>query len=130
MQILSFMTTTKQHTTMKLFKEPVQFSYNRYDNILPFEYSMVKLGADLSDPCNYINANYITTVINDYKLIATQGPLATTVGNFWQMVYQNDISIIMMFCNLEERNKVKCYKYWPSKDNDQAKIETSNGYVV
>lgn len=57
------MTQTDRHTGIKLFKDPVQFSYNRYDNILPFEYSMVSLGEDKSDAENYINANYITTVV-------------------------------------------------------------------
>lgn len=79
---------------------------------------MVSLGPDYSDPSNYINANFITTVVEDYNFIATQGPLTSTVANFWRMIEQNDINIIMMFCNLEEKNKVKCYKYWPSKEVD------------
>lgn len=94
------MTTTSRHTSNKLFKDPVQFSYNRYDNILPYEYSMVKLGTDYTDPMNYINANFISTVIEGYSIIATQGPLTSTVTNFWKMIDQNDVNIIMMFCNL------------------------------
>jgi protein tyrosine phosphatase len=85
------MTQTSRHTNTKLFKDPVQFSYNRYDNILPYEYSMVRLGNDNSDPVNYINANYITTVVKDYNFIATQGPLTSTITNFWKMVEQNDV---------------------------------------
>jgi protein tyrosine phosphatase len=52
---------------------------------------MVRLGNDNSDPVNYINANYITTVVKDYNFIATQGPLTSTITNFWKMVEQNDV---------------------------------------
>jgi protein tyrosine phosphatase len=33
--------------------------------------------------------------------IATQGPLQTTVKNFWRMVYDNNINNIFMMCNLQ-----------------------------
>jgi protein tyrosine phosphatase len=56
----------------------------------------------------YINANYINvifyfikTVVKDQKVIATQGPLSTTVYNFWRMVDENNIKVIYMLCNLE-----------------------------
>ena len=124
------MTQTSKHTSSKLFKDPVQFSYNRYDNILPYEYSMVTLGPDNSDPSNYINANFISTVVKDYNFIATQGPLTTTVTNFWKMIEQNDVNIIMMFCNLEEKNKVKCFKYWPSKDVEGGILSLSSDFTV
>lgn len=33
-QIIEYMTQTKEHLN-KLYKHPVQFSYNRYNNLLP-----------------------------------------------------------------------------------------------
>lgn len=91
---------------------------------------MVTLGPDNSDPSNYINANFISTVVKNYSFIATQGPLTTTVTNFWKMIEQNEVSIIMMFCNLEEKNKVKCFKYWPSKDVEGGVLELGEGFGV
>jgi hypothetical protein len=44
------MTQTAKHTNNKLFKDPVQFVFNRNKTILPYEYSMVSLGEDKSDP--------------------------------------------------------------------------------
>lgn len=91
---------------------------------------MVTLGSDYSDPSNYINANFISTVVKDYSFIATQGPLTTTVTNFWKMIEQNDVGIIMMFCNLEEKNKVKCFKYWPSKEVEGGVLGLGNNFEV
>lgn len=124
------MTQTTKHTENKLFKDPVQFSFNRYNNILPFEYSMVRLGLDVSDANNYINANYISTVVENYNFIATQAPLCASVNNFWRMIEELDIKIIIMLCNLEENKQIKCHKYWPCNELENNKLEISEGFEV
>ena len=35
-------------------------------------------------------------------IIATQGPLVQTFGHFWRMNVQENISMIVMLCNLKE----------------------------
>uniref|UniRef100_A0A0M3IDL1 Protein-tyrosine phosphatase n=1 Tax=Ascaris lumbricoides TaxID=6252 RepID=A0A0M3IDL1_ASCLU len=47
------------------------------------------------------------------RYIATQGPLETTIGDFWRMIYQESIKTIVMLCKLVENGKVKCSQYWP-----------------
>lgn len=42
------------------------------------------------------------------------GPLATTVGDFWQMVWETGCSLIVMVTGLVERGRIKCHKYWPN----------------
>lgn len=88
---------------------------NRYRNILPFEDTRVRL---LDNSTGYINANYISEdnvnhIYRNHKYIATQGPLETTVSDFWQMIWQNDTEIVVMVCKLYEKARMKCYKYWP-----------------
>lgn len=88
---------------------------NRYMNIVPFEDTRVRL---LDSSFDYINANYIhednaNHVFRDHKYIATQGPLESTIDDFWQMIWQNDTEIIVMVCRLYEKYRMKCYKYWP-----------------
>lgn len=39
--------------------------------------------------------------------IATQGPMLHTVGDFWDMVWQERSSIIVMVTRLKENNEVR-----------------------
>lgn len=38
--------------------------------------------------------------------IATQGPIVSTVSDFWHMVWQEHTPIIVMITNIEEMNEV------------------------
>ena len=42
----------------------------------------------------------------DKRYIATQGPKADTVDDFWEMVWKENSSIIVMLCNCVEKGKV------------------------
>ncbi|XP_038579427.1 tyrosine-protein phosphatase non-receptor type 7-like [Micropterus salmoides] len=88
---------------------------DRYKTILPNTESRVILRSpeEEAGPDGYINANYI----RGYKgapraYIATQGPMLHTVGDFWDMVWQERSSIIVMVTRLKENNE-KCELYWP-----------------
>ncbi|KXS19809.1 receptor/non-receptor type protein-tyrosine phosphatase [Gonapodya prolifera JEL478] len=47
--------------------------------------------------------------------IFTQGPTPATVGDFWQMVWEHGSRVVVMLTNLEERGRIKCHTYWPTK---------------
>lgn len=49
--------------------------------------------------------------------IATQGPLKETTGDFWQMIYEYKVQVIVMLCNLTEKGEIKCYEYWGQNVN-------------
>uniref|UniRef100_A0A6Q2XAT9 Protein tyrosine phosphatase non-receptor type 13 n=1 Tax=Esox lucius TaxID=8010 RepID=A0A6Q2XAT9_ESOLU len=83
---------------------------NRYKNIVPFDTTRVILGKD-----GYINANFINMKVKDeeFRYIACQGPLPTTLGDFWQMVWEQKSDVIAMMTQEVEGGKIKCQRYWP-----------------
>ncbi|XP_050718014.1 tyrosine-protein phosphatase 69D-like isoform X2 [Eriocheir sinensis] len=87
---------------------------NRYPDIKAYDQTRVKLsqinGAIGSD---YINANYVLGYKERKKFICAQGPMETTVDDFWRMIVEQGCGVVVMLTNLEETGKVKCVKYWP-----------------
>ncbi|KAG7232443.1 hypothetical protein INR49_008863, partial [Caranx melampygus] len=96
---------------------PVNRPKNRYTNILPYDFSRVKLISMHNDEgSDYINANYIPGYRHAKEYIATQGPLPETRNDFWRMVLQQKSPIIVMLTQCNERRRVKCDHYWPFTD--------------
>ncbi|KAM5282593.1 tyrosine-protein phosphatase non-receptor type 13 isoform 16-T16 [Hipposideros larvatus] len=85
---------------------------NRYKNILPYDATRVPLG----DEGGYINASFIKIPVgkDEFVYIACQGPLPTTVGDFWQMIWEQKSTVIAMMTQEVEGEKIKCQRYWPS----------------
>ena len=42
------------------------------------------------------------------------GPLPHTVIDFWRMVWQENVPMIVMLCKTVEGHRVRCQQYWPS----------------
>ncbi|XP_072407787.1 receptor-type tyrosine-protein phosphatase beta isoform X1 [Chiloscyllium punctatum] len=87
---------------------------NRYNNILPYDSTRVKLTYIDDDPCSdYINASYIPGCNFRREYIATQGPLPGTKDDFWKMVWEQNVHNIAMVTQCVEKGRVKCDHYWP-----------------
>ncbi|XP_061604022.1 tyrosine-protein phosphatase non-receptor type 7-like [Phyllopteryx taeniolatus] len=98
---------------------------DRYKSILPNSESRVILtcAEEEARPNSYINANYIRGYRSIPKAyIATQGPMVHTVGDFWDMVWQERSRIIVMVTRLKETNE-KCERYWPQPSNHRSEEE-------
>ncbi|XP_069572689.1 tyrosine-protein phosphatase non-receptor type 18 isoform X2 [Brachyistius frenatus] len=86
---------------------------NRYKDILPYDQSRVVLSLLTSDSdSDYINASFIQGASSGCRYIACQGPLSSTVTDFWRMIWQQDIKVIVMACREVEMGKRKCQCYW------------------
>eukprot|EP00842_Homolaphlyctis_polyrhiza_P004655 jgi/Hompol1/5190/HPOL_004210-RA len=121
--------------------------YNRYSDILPFDYNRVRLNVPIaSSGTDYINASHITTLLAGLPTaaalaaeaasrsatalpttyIAAQGPMPSTIGAFWEMVWEQNSGVIVMLTPEEENGKIKCHRYWPDKVGSSIRYATSS----
>ncbi|XP_048252744.1 uncharacterized protein LOC125380980 isoform X2 [Haliotis rufescens] len=93
-------------------KRPENKKKNRFVALYSYDHSRVVLteGAD-----DYINANYIKGHDDNPKYIAAQGPTPVTITDFWQMIWQENVTEIVMLTNLMMKNKKRCEQYWPAE---------------
>ncbi|XP_056138392.1 receptor-type tyrosine-protein phosphatase eta [Lampris incognitus] len=87
---------------------------NRYNNVLPYDSSRVRLSINGSPFDDYINANYIPGYNSRKEFIAAQGPLPCTVNEFWRMIWEKNVQTLVMLTRCNEQGRVKCERYWPS----------------
>ncbi|KAM9429339.1 tyrosine-protein phosphatase non-receptor type 18-like [Salvelinus alpinus] len=86
---------------------------NRYKDILPYDQTRVPLTLLTNEnDFDYINASFIKGATKTKKYIATQGPLRHTLVDFWRMIWQYDVKVIIMACREIEMGKKKCERYW------------------
>lgn len=88
---------------------------NRYNNIWPFEHSRVEIEDVPDNGCDYINANHVRSSLSNKRYIATQGPIPATFVDFWNMIWQQDVRVIVMLTAEKEGGQVKAHDYWSDR---------------
>ncbi|KAK8764141.1 hypothetical protein V5799_033250 [Amblyomma americanum] len=102
-------------------RNPANSKKNRFTNIHPFDKSRVPLSVVGDDEqTSYINASFVKGCNSDREYIAAQGPNALTLNDFWRMIWEHDVKIIIMLTQFVEANKKKCEKYWPDDNKEHA----------
>ncbi|ESZ89650.1 hypothetical protein SBOR_9966 [Sclerotinia borealis F-4128] len=95
-------------------------SKNRYNNIWPFEHARVKL---TNDVCDYVNASHVKASRSNKRYIASQGPLPETFGDFWSVIWDQDVRVIVMLTAEREDGQLKCHSYWSSHEYGHLKLK-------
>ncbi|XP_030629180.1 solute carrier organic anion transporter family member 5A1b [Chanos chanos] len=93
---------------------------NRTSTVIAYDHSRITLRVENSQGnSDYINASPIMD--HDPRnpaYIATQGPLPSTVADFWQMVWESGCVVIVMLTPLTENGVKQCYHYWPDEGSN------------
>ncbi|XP_045154026.1 receptor-type tyrosine-protein phosphatase C [Echinops telfairi] len=132
-------------------------SKNRNSNIIPYDFNRVPLrheletskeserdsdessdeDSDCEEPSKYINASFIMSYWKPEVMIAAQGPLKETIGDFWQMIFQRKVKVIVMLTELNNGDQETCAQYWGEGKQTYGDIEvdmkdtnTSSAYTI
>ncbi|KPM09228.1 Tyrosine-protein phosphatase non-receptor-like protein 4 [Sarcoptes scabiei] len=111
-ELLPRMNPTAKFTTASLNENILR---NRFRDILPYEENRVKLTPTRENKTGYINASHVYMTFGTMRqhYIAAQGPLPHTALDFWQMIFEQNVNLIVMVTNFTEAGSSKCYHYLP-----------------
>ncbi|KAM4027438.1 tyrosine-protein phosphatase non-receptor type 23 isoform 2-T2 [Anomaloglossus baeobatrachus] len=86
---------------------------NRHQDIMPYDKNRIVIQSGKDD---YINASKIED-LSPYcpTIIATQAPLVGTASDFWLMIYEQKVSLIVMLVSDLEIEKQKVVRYFPTE---------------
>ncbi|XP_037705711.1 tyrosine-protein phosphatase non-receptor type 23 isoform X2 [Choloepus didactylus] len=86
---------------------------NRHQDVMPYDSNRVVLRSGKDD---YINASRVEG-LSPYcpPLVATQAPLPGTAADFWLMVHEQKVSVIVMLVSEAEMEKQKVVRYFPTE---------------
>ncbi|CAI4036502.1 hypothetical protein SMKI_15G3490 [Saccharomyces mikatae IFO 1815] len=79
---------------------------------------------------DYINANYLklSQINPDFKYIATQAPLPSTMDDFWKVITLNKVKIIVSLNSDDELNLKKWDIYWNNSSCSNHTIKLQNSW--
>ncbi|XP_077109345.1 tyrosine-protein phosphatase non-receptor type 1 [Ranitomeya variabilis] len=107
----------------KVARLPDNKTRNRYRDVSPFDHSRIKLHREDND---YINSSLIKMEEAQRSYILTQGPLPNTCGHFWEMVWEQKSSGVVMLNRVIEKGSIKCAQYWPKKEDSPMLFDDTN----
>ncbi|KAI9844284.1 MAG: hypothetical protein M1837_005694 [Sclerophora amabilis] len=96
---------------------------NRYNNIWPYDHTRVRLQGVGAGACDYVNASHIKTSRSNKRYIATQAPLPATFNDFWRVVWDQDVRVIVMLTAEREDGQLKAHPYWTGEQFGALKLQ-------
>lgn len=78
---------------------------------------------DPSPADDYVNASYVQPLGTRKRYIATQGPLPATFVDFWTLVWEQNVHVIVMLTREIENAMVKCGTYWTDSSYGPLQLE-------
>uniref|UniRef100_A0A4X1SNY8 Receptor-type tyrosine-protein phosphatase C n=1 Tax=Sus scrofa TaxID=9823 RepID=A0A4X1SNY8_PIG len=118
-------------------------SKNRNSKVIPYDFNRVTLkheletskesehdsdessddDSDSEETTRYINASFVMSYWKPEVMIAAQGPLKETIGDFWQMIFQRKVKVIVMLSELKNGDQEDCAQYWEDGKQTYGEVE-------
>ncbi|ETE65878.1 Tyrosine-protein phosphatase non-receptor type 9 [Ophiophagus hannah] len=97
---------------------PLNQEKNRYGDVPCLDQTRVKLSKQFNyqEMTDYINASFMDGYKQRNAYIGTQ---ENTYNDFWRMVWEQNVLVIVMTTRIEEGGKRKCGQYWPLEKDFQ-----------
>lgn len=86
---------------------------NRFKDVVCLDATRVILTLNVPPEHDYVHANWIKLSGVGHIFIAAQGPMESTISDFWRMIYQEEAKTILMLTKTVEEGKTRCAQYWP-----------------
>ncbi|XP_072242561.1 receptor-type tyrosine-protein phosphatase zeta [Leuresthes tenuis] len=87
---------------------------NIYTNVLAYDHSRMPLSLQACKQGTMTDCiNYIHGFKRSQSYITAQGPLRSSKEDFWRMIWEQSVGIIIMITNLKEKGQSLCDHYWP-----------------
>ncbi|XP_014684789.1 receptor-type tyrosine-protein phosphatase C isoform X3 [Equus asinus] len=135
--------TYRSWRTQHIGNQEENKSKNRNSSIVPYDFNRVPLkhelevskesehdsdessddDSDSEETSKYINASFIMSYWKPDVMIAAQGPLKETIGDFWQMIFQRKVKAIVMLTGLKSGDQEACAQYWGEGKKTYGEIE-------
>ena len=106
---------------------------NRYQDVPCWDQTRVALleptSDDLSDPSDFVHASWVDGLVpGDREFICTQGPRDNTVEDFWRLVWEQRVSLVLMLCLTREADRPKCADYYKTEPGQS--MDTEFGLTI
>ncbi|XP_006629010.1 tyrosine-protein phosphatase non-receptor type 9 [Lepisosteus oculatus] len=92
---------------------------NRYGDVLCLDQTRVRLKTGRNEKSDYINASFMDGYKQKNAYIGTQGPMQNTYRDFWRMIWEQNVLVIVMTTRTDEGGRKKCGQYWPLERGGQ-----------
>lgn len=92
------------------------YDLNRYQNIFSADKEVLKVPKTSTNECGYINGCFFDLANCNVNFYACQAPLVNTFNDFWNMIWQESIDLIVMLTNWTEGSQEKANNYLPLKE--------------
>ena len=60
-------------------------------------------------------------LVDLFGVILVAAPMTNTLVDFWSMIWDNKVRVLIMLTGLEENGRNKCEQYWPSLEDGKTR---------